>query len=243
VRGKTIIGLSALLLLIHGGTARAVPNSEEAVSWFLERLEATRQPCPERIEFSGYTEGATCAHTDADTKQLRKRLRKISSFGDTSGIWRLDERISRDGSTYAAKLVLKGSLLLDLYFEPSSGTVVLLAPPSCLRTTDAMPLAAGEHSDRSDAPGVIHWDQALHPARARTERTGGIVVLDFVVGEDGRVGETCVVYESPAGYGFEASGRMALDESRFEPARKDGVPMAAPLRATWAFFVSSPWIE
>ncbi len=68
----------------------------------------------------------------------------------------------------------------------------------------------------------------LYPERARRLGRGGSVVLDILVGPDGKVMRVVVVRES-LGWGFGAAARKAYAKAVFTPPRANG----RPVRVLW----------
>jgi protein TonB len=62
----------------------------------------------------------------------------------------------------------------------------------------------------------------------------GVVVLALTVDVGGRVAEARVVEDPGHGFG-EAAVRVVRRECRFDPARRDGEPVATTLRYTVRF--------
>lgn len=66
----------------------------------------------------------------------------------------------------------------------------------------------------------------VYPKRARDERTEGRVILQAVIEASGRVGDIEVLKTEPPGYEeFAVSAVEAVGQWRYEPARRDGVPV------------------
>ena len=57
------------------------------------------------------------------------------------------------------------------------------------------------------------------------ERASGTVVLQAILQKDGTVGEHCVLYEQPIGYGFDDALLGALKQARYKPATQHGEPI------------------
>ncbi|MEE8434797.1 MAG: energy transducer TonB [bacterium] len=74
----------------------------------------------------------------------------------------------------------------------------------------------------------------LYPERARRLRRGGSVVLDILVGPDGKVMRVVVVRES-LGWGFGAAAREAYAKAVFTPPRANGRPVRVLWRKTLRF--------
>jgi vitamin B12 transporter len=90
--------------------------------------------------------------------------------------------------------------------------------------------AAPEPSESELAPSIrppelIEGAEARYPEQARAERREAAVLLRVTVSADGNVAQVEVV--EPAGYGFDEAARDAALRFRFEPARRDGQPIAA----------------
>jgi len=95
----------------------------------------------------------------------------------------------------------------------SAEPVAALAPPVPAYEVTTMPLpqgrCAGRYTDEAKAAGIE-----------------GTVVLDLIVGENGRVREVSVV--SGLDHGLSAAAVTAIKECRFSPGEKDG--KAVPVR-------------
>lgn len=70
---------------------------------------------------------------------------------------------------------------------------------------------------------------------AKAAAIEGTVVLDLVVGDNGRVREVSVV--SGLGYGLTAAAITAVKECRFSPGEKDGTPVPVRVRGFKIRFV------
>ena len=243
VRPRTITALAAVVALLAVGTAGAENAREQSITWLLDGLKATPRPCPEKIEFTGYAEGATCAEVEADTKRFRKLLRKTIHRGRSEPSELLEERKSKDGSLYGARTLVKGQLL-DLFHESGTGTITLLSPLSCLKDPDgSAPLPAALRPELDSFPVLKHREEPAYPEEARLRRTRGVVAIDGRIDAEGRMTETCVVFVSPAGIGFEEATLSALGEWRFTPAMLDGDPEPVVFRTVMTFSIMSPWLD
>jgi protein TonB len=105
---------------------------------------------------------------------------------------------------------------------PATAPVPALAPPVPAYEVTTMPLpkgsCAGRYTDEAKAAGIE-----------------GTVVLDLVVGENGRVREVSVV--SGLGHGLTAAAITAVKECRFSPGEKDGTPVPVRVRGFKIRFV------
>src|SRR5690606_32058459 len=86
-------------------------------------------------------------------------------------------------------------------------------------------LAWAQDAPRVSPPVVQHDTQVPYPDGAEGDAT---VVLELVVGEDGRVAEVRVIEGAAP---FAEHARRAVEGWRFEPARRDGVRVAARIQA------------
>ena len=71
-----------------------------------------------------------------------------------------------------------------------------------------------------------------YPDAAREKKAAGIVLFDAEIRADGSVGELAAIHFAPAGLGFETAAAAAVQQWRYRPARRDGVPVAVrfPIR-------------
>jgi len=97
-----------------------------------------------------------------------------------------------------------------------------LAPPVPAYEVTTMPLPQGRCAGR-------------YTDEAKAAAIEGTVVLDLVVGENGRVREVTVV--SGLEYGLTAAAITAVKECRFSPGEKDGTPVPVRVRGFKIRFV------
>ena len=77
------------------------------------------------------------------------------------------------------------------------------------------------------APRVIYAPDPEFSEEARKAKYQGTVVLWLVVGQDGRTHNIRV--QQTLGMGLDEKATEAIRRWRFEPARKDGVPVAVQI--------------
>src|SRR5687768_11897157 len=87
-------------------------------------------------------------------------------------------------------------------------------------------------------PQLLERVEATYPADAAAQRLEGTVGLRILVQADGSVSEAEVV--EPAGNGFDEAARDAILLSRFSPATKDGLPIAARILFRYEFRLPEP---
>jgi TonB family protein len=76
--------------------------------------------------------------------------------------------------------------------------------------------------DYDAGPRLLEWTKPAYPEDARRLGVEGVVLLDLVLGPQGRV-ETVVVRESIAS--LDAAAMRCVCAWRFEPARRNGRPV------------------
>jgi len=106
--------------------------------------------------------------------------------------------------------------------EVAPSAAPALAPPVPAYEVTTMPLPQGRCAGR-------------YTDEARTAGIEGTVVLDLVVGENGRVREVSVV--SGLDHGLTAAAITAVKECRFSPGEKDGTPVPVRVRGFKIRFV------
>lgn len=87
-------------------------------------------------------------------------------------------------------------------------------------------------------PRLLERTEAPYPPDALEAGLEGAVVLELVIDAEGAVTDATVI--EPAGHGFDEAAREAALQFRFEPARRDGEPVAARIRFRYRFRPPSP---
>ncbi len=87
-------------------------------------------------------------------------------------------------------------------------------------------------------PKLIRFVEADYPPTGGEEPVEAAVELDIVVGKDGLVTEVSVARS--AGEAFDEAALVAARQFVFEPARKDGEPIAARIRYRYVFELKAP---
>lgn len=82
-------------------------------------------------------------------------------------------------------------------------------------------------------PRLAQFVEAEYPEAARAAGLEARVLVELVVGTDGRVQDAKVV--EPAGQGFDEAALAAVRQFVFEPATKDGKPISARVRYPYVF--------
>ena len=94
--------------------------------------------------------------------------------------------------------------------------VSLLAKALLLASASMLPVLAG-----ADDPRLLKMAQAEYPVQALRKNQSGWVEMEFTVGVDGKVRDVAVIKAMPPRV-FEREAMRAMQQSTFEPARKDG---------------------
>jgi TonB family protein len=114
------------------------------------------------------------------------------------------------------------AFVLALSFPSSSQTQ---PPPSPRAPADSSSPAAADAPPptRFKPPVLVERVEAKYPEQARKDGVTGTVLLQLVVGTDGRVSDAKVA--RPAGHGFDEAAMEAARTLRFEPATQEGQPV------------------
>jgi TonB family protein len=82
-------------------------------------------------------------------------------------------------------------------------------------------------ADKVDAPKPIHTPDPQYPEIARKTRTEGAMVLWAIVGKAGNVDRVYV--QRPLGLGLDEEAIAAVEKWKFQPARRNGEPVAVQI--------------
>ena len=88
-------------------------------------------------------------------------------------------------------------------------------------------------SEDIQPPKRIHATQVLYTEEARKAGTQGVVLLEAVITETGDVEDVAVILPQP--HGLTENAIAALKQWKYEPARKDGRPVAVIMAVTITF--------
>jgi len=127
---------------------------------------------------------------------------------------------------------IRAALSLDLAMGNAAGDFALNFPvlSEAPRVKDMV--FALSDLDRAPSPKVRL--QPVYPVHARMRRIEGVVVVEFVVGEDGRTRDIETVHSQP-GDTFVNAAIRAIRRWRFRPGKKDGKPVAVRMRQKFTF--------
>ncbi|MFP2909165.1 TonB-dependent siderophore myxochelin receptor MxcH, partial [Pyxidicoccus sp. 3LFB2] len=99
---------------------------------------------------------------------------------------------------------------------------------------EAAPVAA----PAIEAPKLVEFAEAAYPAQAEQERREATVLLRLSLDAQGAVTEAEVLQS--ASYGFDEAARDAALRFRFEPAKRNGVPMPSRIAYSYEFRLPQP---
>lgn len=134
-------------------------------------------------------------------------------------VWSVDSTGARDRWRAAGAGLLVVSLSLGAPIE-----ALAQSPPA-----PEQPPPAGAVTP----PRLIEKSEATYPLAALAGRVEGTVVLRLTISKTGDV--TKVEVAEPAGHGFDEAATEAAARLRFEPAQRDGAPVAARILYRFPF--------
>lgn len=236
-------------LLIAGGFLLAAAAPWNLPLWWqLRRLRRSVElDCDGRVLRAG-----------ADPREYGRLLLAVGSRGPASA-WsalplsedatQLERRILNMTPRSTKARLLRVSLFV-LLAAGAGGLACETSPPSPDADADERPEVAAEGtalekpvSDFEVAPALQNPRevqtrlQAVYPDRLKEQGTGGEVVLQLRVDEQGRVRESRIAEPSEHPE-FDAAARRVVEAMEFEPARSDGEPKAVWVRQMVRFRVS-----
>jgi TonB family protein len=118
------------------------------------------------------------------------------------------------------------------YRSPFRPVVLLLAI--------SWPQVARSDPEAMVAPRLIHDPGAAYPTTALAEHyyEPAEVVVILEIGPTGTVAS--VQLENPVGHGFDEAAEQSARQLRFEPALRDGQPIASRIKFRYTFTVPAP---
>jgi protein TonB len=99
-------------------------------------------------------------------------------------------------------------------------------------TDDAPPKPTPSVGGQLQSPILVSSTPPAYPASARSQRIRGVVVLDALVDETGKVAETTVIAGPPA---LQAAAQAAVRSWRYQPARLNGEPIPVHIKVSVRF--------
>ena len=210
------LGTSALTT-----TGAVAPNMELARS-IAEHVEARPTACPDDIESLGAVGIAVCGRVDAEFKLFKKTLKAF--LKQRPEVVALAGPRWRHEGQYRAHRFFVDREMFTILFQPEKQTFALLPSRSCFdeqRLAEWQPVVASAESIA--APKIASRVNVDYPEEARVARTPGIAVLQAIIGKQGTVEDSCLLYVLPEGMGFEAAALTAVKQWSYTPVEHDGV--------------------
>lgn len=232
----------ALLLLAVPAIAQEAEPPGGLIRRILGQIGAAVQTCPPEARDSfedrevvcgvyakGYSQFRLDWDTTLDSYDVRSRI-------TTASPWVLrDGRYVRDYEAGDLKLRVifdegSGQLLAAFTLpDPGPGEAAPLAgtpPSSASAAGDRVPIAG---FGGVTAPVLIPESRVepVLPGRAAEYGVEGAVTLQVLVRRDGAVGEVRVLRVEPEGWDLGEAAARAVEQWRYEPARRDGEPVDA----------------
>ncbi|HEX5960471.1 MAG TPA: energy transducer TonB [Rhodanobacteraceae bacterium] len=109
-----------------------------------------------------------------------------------------------------------------------------VAAKSAPASKPAAPPPATEPTGVTRGAKVIRAASAEYPLQAARNQTSGYAVVEFTVTSDGAVTNAHIIDSSPRRV-FDQAAIHAVEQSKFDPALKDGQPVSAVLQRRIAF--------
>jgi TonB family protein len=132
------------------------------------------------------------------------------------------------GSTFDLSTALKGPITPLPTPEP-------VPPPTTRPSVLPGELVDADDPGVSDPVLVDEGPPVFYPAAAKNLGRSALVVVEALVGEDGRVLDVRILESSVVGLGFEEVAGQKVRTHRYRPARKDGVPVRVWIRVAVHF--------
>ena len=115
----------------------------------------------------------------------------------------------------------------------AAACMLVAVVPHVARAQDAPAGEDGAPKPVITPPSLKKFVDAVYPPDAYAQGISGTVEVELVVGTDGKPRDVKVV--TPAGHGFDEAAVAAVQQFEFQPATKDGQPMAARIRYPYVF--------
>ena len=106
----------------------------------------------------------------------------------------------------------------------------LESPVVKIKAGDLIPL-----NDVDVQPRQVRTSEPVYPTAARSLRREGSILINILISETGDVIQTAVMGGSRGSLGFDKAAEKAVRKWKFEPARKEGVPVRVWKSVTIAF--------
>ena len=238
---QTLFGLFVALVV---GTPAAWPNEPRTFSppapEVFHALGAQPTDCPESRthRFDDHI-AVHCAATAEPFKSIKKRWRKTVRRGALADFVQWDGSPWRKAAEteYFVYAFLQGTPVA-ITFDDTDGTLTVNWPesyPGCHRGYEVTWWAETEDVLSPTTRDVV---RPIFPEEARAQRSGGAVMGSSLVDSNGRVVDVCVAGVYPPNVGFEKASIDAQAGTTYEPATRDGEPVAIATTFSHTFWVN-----
>jgi TonB family protein len=117
-------------------------------------------------------------------------------------------------------------------------SVLFCSAPAVLSAQSPPPQAAPAKAPVITPPQLSQFVEAVYPPEALEQGLSARVEIELVVGADGKVSDAKV--KTPAGHGFDEAALAAAQQLTFQPATRDGEPVAARVTFPYVFEWKAP---
>jgi len=212
---RVVVFLSTILLLSWPGASGAETTAERFRSVF-DALQAHPVACPGDLGRYGVAAEAKCFAVAGDFRAVRREVeRQFEVEGWPLSGW-------TRGHGYRARSVPGSGEVFVVLFDAKQWILAVVPHRPC-PVDPAVHVAEGASYQ---PPRRISRESPHLPDEAAVARRDGAAIVRVVIGEDGSVGDVCLMHVDPPGYGFEEAAARAVLKWRYEPARLDGKPVS-----------------
>jgi len=212
----SLLSLAFVLVMVPGAEAESrtfVPPHHDV----FVALELTPSEFPDQAgRFKDHV-ATRCATTDESLKSVKKRWRKAVRAGT------LEEHIDWDGgwwrkmdSDLFVVFAVHRNTPIEVAFDETSGAVMVSWPegfPGCHEEFDVTWFG---RTDDVSFPERKNSISPEYPEKARERGASGAVLGSFLLGENGKVIDVCIVAVHPPGIGFEEASVEAERAGAYE---------------------------
>jgi TonB family protein len=205
-------------------------------------LEAKQANCPMFVMNRTPLPVARCARLPEGVRSDPDRIREaidalyLEALAAAGGPAPASWQRGRNGSTYERDYPFEPGPV-SVTFDVSNGLLAVLRPgnfPDCVPAASSYPSA----DDPDIVKPVLDRSTQQHPrypAEARRKRVRGVAQVQVLIEADGSIGESCVQYEHPVGFGFGDETLRATRDWRYSPATRNGQALAVVMVITTSF--------
>ncbi len=233
---RFVIVVVLTVSLMAGSTTRAEPRTfREPAGAIFEALGAPVVDCP-ASPFEDHI-AVRCATTTDSFKSIKKLWRRAARGPLESFIQWDDAPWRKAGDTERRLYVFNHGTPVEIALEETEGRLTVSWPQSYPQCHAGYDLTWFARTDDVLSSGPTHRVYPDYPKDARQRGVGGVVMGSFLLDAKGRVVDVCVRAVNPPNVGFEEASRESLMQSRFEPATRDGRPIALAVHFSQTFEV------